>query len=115
MSNNCLFCKIAAGEFGGPPLYQDDDVTAFKDINPQAPTHILIIPNKHIESVSHAGPEDQALLGKLLMTAADIAREQGIDDNGYRLVLNKGTYGGQSVFHLHVHMLGGRRLTWPPG
>lgn len=115
MSDNCIFCKIAAGKFGGPPLYQDEDVTAFKDINPQAPTHILIIPNRHIESVSHAAPEDQVLLGKLLTTAANIAKEQGIDDNGYRLVLNKGSYGGQTVFHLHVHMLGGRRLTWPPG
>ncbi len=115
MSDNCIFCKIAAGKFGGPPLYQDKDVTAFKDINPQAPTHILIIPNKHIESVSHATPDEHVLLGKLLTTAATIAKEQGIDDNGYRLVLNKGAYGGQTVFHLHVHMLGGRRLTWPPG
>jgi len=115
MSNDCIFCKIAAGEFGGPPVYQDDDVTAFRDINPQAPTHILLIPNRHIESVSHASQEEQALLGKLLMVAADVAKEEGLDDNGYRLVINKGVYGGQTVFHLHVHLLGGRRMTWPPG
>ena len=115
MSNDCLFCKIVAGEIGGSPVYQDADVTAFKDINPQAPTHILLIPNKHIESVSHAEPEDEALLGKLLMTAATMANEQGIEDNGYRLVINKGSYGGQTVFHLHVHLLGGRPMTWPPG
>ena len=115
MSNDCIFCKIAAGEFGGQPLYQDEDITAFKDINPQAPTHILLIPNKHIESISDAEPEDQVLLGKLLVTAATVAKEQGIDDNGYRLVINKGLYGGQTVFHLHIHLLGGRRLAWPPG
>ena len=115
MNSDCIFCKIVAGEFGGPPVYQDDEVTAFNDINPQAPTHILLIPNKHIESVSHAEVEDQALLGKLLMAAAAVAKAQGIDDNGYRLVINKGSHGGQTVFHLHAHLLGGRPMTWPPG
>lgn len=115
MSTDCIFCKIAAGEFGGPPVYQDEDVTAFRDINPQAPSHLLLIPNKHIASVSDASAEDQALLGKLMMTAAQIAGREGIDDNGYRLVVNTGTNGGQTVFHLHVHILGGRKMTWPPG
>jgi histidine triad (HIT) family protein len=115
MANSCLFCKIVAGELGGQPVYQDEDVTAFNDINPQAPTHILLIPNQHIESLSHANPDDEAMLGKLLLTAAKIAGQAGIADNGYRLVINKGGDGGQTVFHLHVHLLGGRRMTWPPG
>lgn len=114
MSQDCIFCKIAAGEFGGPPLYQDEQVTAFRDINPQAPTHILIIPNKHIASVDEAATEDQALLGKLLLTAADIARKEGVS-TGYRLVINTGSPAGQSVFHIHVHLLGGRNMKWPPG
>ncbi len=114
MSQDCIFCKIAAGEFGGPPLYQDEQVTAFRDINPQAPTHILIIPNKHIASVDEAAAEDQALLGKLLLTAADIARKERVS-TGYRLVINTGPPAGQSVFHIHVHLLGGRNMKWPPG
>ena len=115
MSQDCLFCKIAAGEFGDPPLYQDEHVTAFKDINPQAPFHALIIPNKHIASLDEAGEEDQALLGRLLLTTAKIARAEGLADNGYRMVLNTGTQGGQTVFHLHIHLLGGRNMVWPPG
>ena len=115
MSNNCLFCKIVAGEFGGPPVYQDEHITAFNDINPQAPVHILVVPNRHIDSVSHANDNDDELLGKILLAAAEIAAEQGISDGGYRLVINKGDYGGQTVPHLHVHLLGGRRMTWPPG
>lgn len=114
MSQDCIFCKIAAGEMGGPPLYQDEEVTAFRDINPQAPTHILIIPNKHIASVGEATEADQAMLGKLLLTAAKLAQDEGIAD-GYRLVTNTGARAGQSVFHLHIHLLGGRRMTWPPG
>ncbi len=114
MSADCIFCKIAAGEFGGPPLFQDDDVTAFKDINPQAPVHILLIPNRHITSVREATPEDALLLAKLMQTAAKIADDQGLG-GGYRLVINTGPHGGQSVFHLHVHLLGGRPMTWPPG
>ena len=115
MSNNCLFCKIIAGELGGPPVYQDDDITAFKDINPQAPVHILLVPNRHIESVGHASEGDNSLLGKILLVAAEVASTQGISDGGYRLVINKGDDGGQTVSHLHVHLLGGRRMTWPPG
>ncbi len=115
MSQDCLFCKIVAGEIGGPPLYQDDQVTAFRDINPQAPTHILIIPNQHINSVSAAGEADRNLLGQLLLTAARLAEAEGIAASGYRLVANTGDHGGQSVSHLHVHLLGGRPMKWPPG
>jgi histidine triad (HIT) family protein len=115
MTQNCLFCKIAAGEIGGKPVYQDDDVTAFRDINPQAPTHILLIPNQHLASLSEASPADQALLGKLMLTAAKVAAQEGLADNGYRVVVNTGADGGQTVFHLHLHLLGGRRMTWPPG
>lgn len=115
MNRECIFCKIAAGKMGGPPLYQDEHVTAFRDINPQAPTHILIIPNKHLVSLNETGNEDQALMGKLLLTAARLAQSERVADDGYRLVLNTGPNAGQSVFHVHVHLLAGRRMTWPPG
>jgi histidine triad (HIT) family protein len=115
MSQECIFCKIAAGEFGGPPIYRDEHVTAFKDINPQAPTHILIIPNKHVASLNEATGEDQVLLGQLMLTAAKIARDQGVSDQGYRIVTNTGPQAGQTVFHIHLHLLGGRNMTWPPG
>ena len=115
MSQDCIFCKIAAGEIGGPPVYQDNHVTAFKDLNPQSPTHILVIPNKHITSVSNATDEDQMLLGELILTAAKVADQEGLAGNGYRLVINTGAHGGQTVFHLHVHLLGGRNMVWPPG
>lgn len=114
MSQNCIFCKIASGQIGAP-LFQDEHVTAFRDINPQAPTHILIIPNKHIVSLNEADDTDQALMGKLMLTAARLAQSERVADDGYRLVLNTGPNGGQSVFHVHVHLLAGRRLTWPPG
>lgn len=112
MSQDCIFCKIAAGDMG-ETIYQDDEVTAFKDINPQAPTHILIIPNKHIASLNETNGEDQALLGQLLLAASKIARQQGLTD--YRLVINTGPQSGQSVFHIHLHLLGGRTMHWPPG
>ena len=115
MSQDCIFCKIAAGEFGGPPVYQDEHVTAFKDINPQAPVHILIIPNKHVASLNEADDEDKTLLGQLMLTAANIAREQGVADQGYRLVTNTGAKAGQTVFHIHLHLLAGRHMSWPPG
>jgi histidine triad (HIT) family protein len=110
MSQDCIFCKIVAGEVGGPPLYQDDEVTAFRDINPQAPTHILILPNKHMASVNEATEEDQLLLGKLLLTAAKLANEEGVSGGGYRLIINNGSQAGQEVFHLHLHLMGGRRM-----
>ena len=115
MSQDCIFCKIAAGEFGDPPVYQDEQVTAFKDINPQAPLHILIIPNKHIASLDEATSEDQTLLGQLMLTAAKIAREHGVTDKGYRVITNTGSQAGQTVFHIHFHLLAGRNMTWPPG
>jgi histidine triad (HIT) family protein len=115
MSQDCIFCKIAAGQIGGSPLFQDEQVTAFRDINPQAPVHILIVPNRHIVSLNEADEADQALLGYLFLIASKLAQQEGIADGGYRLVVNTGADGGQSVFHLHLHLLGGRRMTWPPG
>jgi histidine triad (HIT) family protein len=115
MNQDCIFCKIVAGQIGGTPLYQDDQVTAFRDVNPQAPVHILIVPNKHIVSLNEASDEDQVLLSRLMLTAAQLAQTEGVAEEGYRLVANTGANGGQSVFHLHLHLLAGRRLTWPPG
>jgi len=110
MSRDCIFCKIVAGEIGDPPLYQDDEVTAFRDINPQSPTHILIVPNKHLTSVDEATEADQAILGRLLLTAARLAKDEGVADRGYRLIINNGSQAGQEVFHLHLHLMGGRRM-----
>ncbi|HEX4309860.1 MAG TPA: histidine triad nucleotide-binding protein [Acidobacteriaceae bacterium] len=111
---DCLFCKIAAGAIPSKKVREDDAVLAFYDIEPKAPTHILVIPKKHIASLADAKPEDEALLGRLLLTIADIAREQGLAD-GYRVVISTGAEGGQTVDHLHVHLLGGRKMHWPPG
>ena len=114
MSANCLFCKIAAKQIPAKIVYEDPDLFAFEDINPQAPTHILICPRKHIESLAPAAPEDQAILGRLQLVAAQLARERNLLD-GYRTVLNSGEGAGQTVFHLHLHLLGGRNFRWPPG
>jgi histidine triad (HIT) family protein len=110
----CAFCRIARGEGSARIVYQDEEVTAFHDRNPQAPIHVLIIPNEHIESVSRVEPADTGLLGKLFVVARRVAEQQGVT-GGYRLVVNTGSQAGQSVFHLHMHLLGGRRLAWPPG
>ena len=115
MSQDCLFCKIIAGEIPSNKVYSDDDVYAFHDINPVAPTHILVIPKKHLTYVSSAHDEDEALLGKLLLKANQIAADLGLSENGFRYVINTGRDGGQTVFHLHLHILGGRALSWPPG
>lgn len=115
MSQDCIFCKIANQELGGLPLFQNERVTAFRDVNPQAPTHILIIPNQHIASLEAASAEDQALLGELLLVAAELARQEGVADQGYRVVANTGRQAGQTVFHLHLHLLAGRPMHWPPG
>ncbi|MCY4263240.1 MAG: histidine triad nucleotide-binding protein [Gammaproteobacteria bacterium] len=112
---DCLFCKIVAGEIPSQKLFQDDDITAFRDINPAAPKHILVIPNRHIASINEASEQDQSLLGKLLLVANQIAEQEGLAEEGFRYVINTGSNGGQTVFHLHLHILGGRQLGWPPG
>ncbi|MCG8412672.1 MAG: histidine triad nucleotide-binding protein [Pseudomonadales bacterium] len=112
---DCLFCKIVAGDIPADIVYQDADVTAFRDINPAAPTHILVIPNKHIAAINEASAEDQALLGKLLLVANQIAEQEGLAEDGFRYVINTGGHGGQTVFHIHLHILGGRQMDWPPG
>jgi len=109
-----LFCKIAAGLIPVTRLYEDDHLLAFPDINPQAPTHILIIPKQHIASLAHATPADTPLLGQLLSAAAKLAMQQNLA-TGYRTVINTGPDGGQTVHHLHLHLLGGRAMHWPPG
>jgi histidine triad (HIT) family protein len=114
MDPNCLFCKISAKQIPAKLVYEDDDVFAFEDINPQAPTHILICPRKHFAALHDAEPDDKALLGKLQMLAANLAREFRLL-SGYRIVINNGSGAGQSVFHLHLHLLGGRNFRWPPG
>jgi histidine triad (HIT) family protein len=112
--NDCLFCRIIAGEIPSKKVCEDDYTYAFEDINPQAPTHVLVVPKKHVRGLKEAGVEDAEIIGRCLLVAARIARERSIED-GYRTVLNIGPRAGQSVFHLHVHLLGGRRLGWPPG
>lgn len=111
---DCLFCKISQGEIPSNRVYEDERVYAFRDIDPQAPTHILIVPKKHLDSVAKMGPQDEELLGYMIGVAKDIAAKEGLD-NGYRLVINTGEDGGQTVSHLHIHLLGGRSLQWPPG
>jgi histidine triad (HIT) family protein len=110
-----LFEKIVAGQIPADIVYEDQAVLAFRDIHPQAPTHILIVPKKLIPRIAEAGVEDQNLLGQLLLSAAKVARQVGLEKNGYRLVINNGADGGESVPHLHCHILGGRHMTWPPG
>ncbi len=114
MNTHCTFCGIAAGENPADIVYQDKDVIAFRDKHPKAPTHILIIPRKHIPSVAQAGAIDAAVLGRLMLTAAKVAEMEGLG-GAFRLVTNSGARAGQSVFHLHVHLLGGRVMGWPPG
>lgn len=110
-----LFTKIANGEIPGELLHQDDVCFALRDIHPQAPHHVLVIPRKEIRSVDQTSPEDRAILGHVLFTAGALAKKLGLSEGGYRLVINAGDDGGQTVPHLHVHLLGGRQLTWPPG
>ena len=111
---DCIFCKIISGAIPATLLYQDNDAIAFADINPQAPVHALIIPRRHIVSLAHAAAEDAGLVGHLHWIAAELAREKGLA-KGYRTVINIGDDGGQMVSHLHVHLLGGRAMHWPPG
>ena len=112
---DCLFCRIIAGEIPGSIVYQDARVVALRDINPQAPTHVLVIPREHIASLDDAADSDEAKLGQLMLAAARVARQEGLTDTGYRTIVNTGAGAGQSVFHLHLHVLGGRQLAWPPG
>lgn len=111
----CLFCKIANKEIAGKILFEDDHLLAFSDINPQAPTHALVIPKKHIVSLNEATAADAELLGRLVLAAQRVAREAKLEDAGWRLVVNNGAHAGQSVFHVHLHVLGGRQMAWPPG
>ncbi len=111
--SGCLFCKIISGEAPATIVQRNADIIAFRDIHPQAPTHILIVPTKHIESVAHLEASDVELMGRLITTAKEIATQEGLAS--YRLVINTGREAGQSVFHLHVHVLGGRAMHWPPG
>ena len=112
--SDCLFCRVLRNEIPAKKIYEDEHTYAFEDINPQAPTHVLIIPKRHVRGLKEASPEDAELIGRCHLAAAHIARQRGIED-GYRTVLNVGPQAGQSVFHLHVHLLGGRSLHWPPG
>ncbi len=115
MPPDCLFCKIVAGEVPSTPVHEDDTIIAIRDIAPRAPTHVLLLPREHIASAADLGEGHAALLGRLFATAAEIARAEGIADDGYRIVTNIGRWGGQSVAHLHFHLLGGREFEWPPG
>ena len=111
----CLFCKIVAGEIPAEKVFEDNRAVAFRDVNPQAPVHVLVIPRAHLESLDDAAQTDEALLGHLLRVAARVANSEGLSESGYRTVVNTGTDAGQSVLHVHVHLLGGRTLAWPPG
>ncbi len=113
MSDNCLFCKIARGDIPADILYEDDDILAFRDIAPQAPIHFLVIPKKHISGPSSITSEDEQLMGKIMRKGSEIAQQEGIDH--YRVVFNNGEKAGQTVFHIHMHILGGRDMNWPPG
>ena len=112
---DCLFCKILSGDIPADIVYESDSAIAFRDINPQAPMHVLIIPRKHIATINDLDEEDQEVVGSLYLAAKDIARAEGVSDEGYRAVMNCNEGAGQSVFHIHLHVLGGRALGWPPG
>jgi histidine triad (HIT) family protein len=112
---SCLFCRIVAGELQASKVYEDADVLAFNDLNPQAPLHVLIVPKRHIATTNDIGEGDEALVGKLVRTAALLAEQQGYAGRGYRSVLNCNADAGQTVFHIHLHLLAGRPLAWPPG
>jgi len=114
--DDCIFCKIAAGEIPSQKVYEDESVVAFKDLSPKAPVHVLIVPKKHIQSVAHFQAEDKELAAHIFVDVVPkLANELGIAENGFRVVMNTGDDGGQTVHHLHVHLLGGRKFTWPPG
>ena len=112
---DCLFCKIIAGDIPGAIVHQDDELVAFRDIDPKAPLHVLIVPRRHIATLNELGPNDDGLVGSMIRRAAAIAKEHGYDESGYRTVFNCNAGAGQSVFHIHLHVLGGRSFHWPPG
>ena len=113
---DCIFCKIAKGEIPSQKVYEDESVVAFKDLSPKAPVHVLIVPKKHIQSVAHFQTEDKELAAHIFVDVVPkLAAELAVADGGFRIVLNTGDDGGQTVHHLHVHLLGGRKMTWPPG
>ena len=112
---DCLFCKILAGDIPADIIYESDTAIAFRDINPRAPTHVLIVPREHIATINDINPEQEAIVGSLFSAARAIAAQEGISDDGYRAVMNCNAAAGQTVFHLHLHLLGGRILGWPPG
>ena len=111
----CIFCKVGRREIPSRIVYEDGQVAAFEDINPQAPTHTLVVPKSHYETLNDVGPSEEGLLGHMVLVAARVAKDKGLDREGYRLVMNCLESAGQSVFHIHVHLLGGRRFAWPPG
>lgn len=115
MTTDCLFCKMVSGQIKPNTIYEDDDMLAFKDINPQAPVHVLIVPKKHIATLNDLGQGDTQLIGKMHLTAVKIAKDSGVGESGFRTVMNCNADAGQSVFHIHLHLLGGRFLRWPPG
>ncbi len=113
--DDCIFCKIARHEIPAQVVYEDDDLLAFRDLKPAAPVHVLIIPKKHISMLTHMTEEDGALIGKVMLTAKNLAASLDVADSGFRVVVNQGAQAGQSVFHIHFHLLGGRAMSWPPG
>jgi histidine triad (HIT) family protein len=114
-NDRCLFCRIANGEIPAKKVHEDDDVVAFNDINPQAPTHVLVVPRKHIATLDDLTEDDSLLIGQTLVRASQIARSLELSSEGYRTVINNGEAAGQTVFHIHIHLLGGRNFSWPPG
>jgi histidine triad (HIT) family protein len=112
---SCIFCDIAGKKRPSTPVYEDEKIYAFRDVNPQAPTHILVIPRKHVATLNDLTDDDAELVGRLILTARSLAREEGIADKGYRLVWNCNALAGQSVYHIHLHLMGGRGFRWPPG
>ena len=115
MAEDCIFCRIVNGELPSEKVYEDDELYAYRDINPGAPVHVLIIPKKHISRITEIDDDDAALVGRMFMAANGIAEKEGIVESGFRYVFNCNGHGGQTVYHIHLHILGGRQFTWPPG
>jgi len=113
--SDCIFCRIAAGEIPADIVYEDDLVVGFRDLSPQAPTHVLLIPRKHIATLNDLAPEDDAIIARLYTAAVQVAAREGLAERGYRTLINCNADGGQTVFHVHLHLMGGRQMSWPPG